>query len=271
MEIKYQYNWHDYIMEYVLPTLVVILLILIIFLIIGTFIGIAFGYIKDDNELLKDKQSKDEEPKDDKNENKEEVRSEYEVIMEDRPFLVNLKTHEVILPHMLLKDEELNGLILEYIDKARIPEMNVDQIIDEQLGQYNYYSSKDLFKEYNIDEFEKYINPEYSPFNYLIMEDKQILNIDYVLINQEELTERENDDKFIKLFNGFDNYLKIKKTVEDLLLTEEEYKQYKQYLIELRDVKIKTKVDEYYNQSLPQSHTDHLTEIEQEINKIRDL
>lgn len=198
-------------------------------------------------------------------------KSEYERVMKDKPFLVNLKTHEVILPHMLLKDEELNGLILEYIDKARIPEMNVDQIIDEQLGQYNYYSSKDLFKEYNIDEFEKYINPEYSPFNYLIMEDKQILNIDYVLINQEELTERENDDKFIKLFNGFDNYLKIKKTVEDLLLTEEEYKQYKQYLIELRDVKIKTKVDEYYNQSLPQSHTDHLTEIEQEINNIKNL
>lgn len=215
---------------------------------------------------------------DDHNEENERIeniikhgKSEYERIMKGKPFLVNLETHEVILPHMLLKDEELNGLILEYIDKARIPEMNVDQIIDEQLGQYNYYSSKDLFKEYNIDEFEKYINPEYSPFNYLIMEDKQILNIDYVLINQEELTERENDDKFIKLFNGFDNYLKIKKTVEDLLLTEEEYNEYKQYLEQLREIKIKTKVDEYYNQSLPQSHTDHLTEIEQEINNIKNL
>jgi len=198
-------------------------------------------------------------------------KSEYERVMKDKPFLVNLKTHEVILPHMLLKDEELNGLILEYIDKVRIPEMNVDQIIDEQLEQYNYYPSKDLFERYDVDEFEKYINPEYSPFNYLIMEDKQILNIDYVLINQEELTERENDDKFIKLFNGFDNYLKIKKTVKDLLLTEEEYKQYKKYIEELRDVKIKTKVDEYYNQSLPQSHTDHLIQIEQEINKIKKL
>lgn len=71
--------------------------------------------------------------------------------------------------------------------------------------------------------------------------------------------------------NDWFNYLKIKKTVEDLLLTEEEYKQYKKYIEELRDVKVKTKVDEYHNQLLPQSHTDYLKQIEQEINNIKNL
>ena len=269
MEIKYQYNWHDYIMEYVLPTLVVILLILIIFLIIGTFIGIAFGYIKDDNESLKDKQSKDEEPKDDKNENKEEVRSEYEVIMEDRPFLVNLKTQEVILPHMLLKDENLNRAILENIEKDMISEMNVEKIIEEQLEQYKYYPSAKLFKEYNVDEFDTYINPDCLPFNYLLS--GKIIDTDYLLIHHTELTDRNNDEKFIKIFNGFNNYLEVKKNVDHLLLTEEEYNKYKQYLEQLREIKIKTKVNEYYEKSPSQHHTDHLIQLEKEINNIKNL
>lgn len=207
-------------------------------------------YEKIENEKIsRDKEYKYEDVWDKNNELYES--DEYAKIIGKYGFFVDLKTKEVILPYQLLNKENLDKPTIKYINKGIIEKIDVDSIIKKQYESKNYLSYNKLNLE-NIN-LNSYLNGE----NYLMM-------------NKEELLNESNINNLIKIFGSLDNYLTIKQNYENLILTKEEYNQYKQYINELREIKIKKLANKYNNnQYATQSHTDHLNQIEQEINNIK--
>lgn len=200
---------------------------------------------------------------------KDKKNEEYERVMENGKIIVDMKTRNVTLPYMLLKEEDLRSEVLEYIETGKVSKMKVENIITkitrEKIEDKNNYSSEWIFRNYSLKEIEKYINENklppyiYEPFN---------VCVNKLIIKPEELKDRENDEKFIQLFKSFDNYLEVKKNIESLILTQEEYEEYKRYLERLRELKIKSKAKEYYEKEPMQKHTEYLIELDKEIAKL---
>ena len=263
MEIKYEYNWHDYIMEYVLPTLIVILIVLVIILIIGTFIGVAFGYIKweDNDEQSKDEQSKDEKPKDKKLKDKKfnkKLFDEYEQMMGKYEFIVQLGRNKlnVILPYELMKDENLDNAILEYIDNGTISEIEMKKLVSNYLKgkNYNYY-----------------LNIGYDGFRAINFEaNSRFFGDRFVVMNANHLNNKNNTGDLLNLFGSLENLLTVKQNLKNSILSKEEYLKYKKYIMDLREIKIKNIANQYDNETFAtKSNINYLIELEKEINQLK--